>query len=82
MIKIPGCGVGVLPDKFVGSGAGGQELSNRHPVNEHFFLSCFISILNLLILQKTCKIFVIPLKNVLDKENLDMVHTCSQQLID
>ena len=62
MVKIPGRGVSVLPDKFVGSGAGGQELPDRHPIDENFFLACWVFILNLLILQKTGKILVISIR--------------------
>ena len=50
LVKIPCRCVSVFPHKFMGTGAGGQEISNRHSIDEDFFLPGLVFILDLLIL--------------------------------
>ena len=50
LVKIPCRRVSVFPHKFMGTGAGRQEISNRHSIDKDFFLPGLVFILDLLIL--------------------------------
>ena len=50
LVKIPSRRGRVLPDKFMGSGVGRQELCNCHPIDENFFLARLVCVGDVLFL--------------------------------